>query len=151
MPLCWRNKERLSLAGEVELKNRTWDESTKVEQEKKNIRGKNSREVELKNRTWDESTKVEQETKDIRGKNSLRGVKVLDKESVDPSKEEYEKNKREDVLGSYVESSVRVSHAFWNSCTRLDIRERGQGTVGTVSVVVVLCKLSCIFIGINLP
>ncbi|KAJ1129039.1 hypothetical protein NDU88_007410 [Pleurodeles waltl] len=61
----WWNKERLSLA----------------------------REVELKNRTWYESTKVEQETKDIRGKHSLRGVKVLDKESVGPSKEEYEKNK----------------------------------------------------------
>ncbi|KAJ1217270.1 hypothetical protein NDU88_004865 [Pleurodeles waltl] len=56
----------------------------------------------------------------------------------------------EDVLGSYVESSVRVFHAFWNSCTRLDIRERGRRAVGTVSVVVVLCKLSCIFIGINL-
>ncbi|KAJ1149893.1 hypothetical protein NDU88_002692 [Pleurodeles waltl] len=60
----WWNKERLSLA----------------------------REVELKNRTWDESTKVEQEMKDIRGKNSLCGVKVLDKELVDPSKEVYEKN-----------------------------------------------------------
>ncbi|KAJ1199468.1 hypothetical protein NDU88_003302 [Pleurodeles waltl] len=60
----WWNKEKLSLACEVELKNRTWDESTKVEQE----------------------------TMDIRGKNSLRDVKVSDKESVRPSKEGYEKN-----------------------------------------------------------
>ncbi|KAJ1094461.1 hypothetical protein NDU88_007536 [Pleurodeles waltl] len=65
------------------------------------------------NRTCDESTKVEQETKDIRGKNSLRDVKVLDKELVRPSKEGFELRlvqflcvKGEDVLGSYVESSV---------------------------------------------
>ncbi|KAJ1092214.1 hypothetical protein NDU88_005326 [Pleurodeles waltl] len=60
----WWNKEKLSLAREVELNNRTWIESTKVEQDKK----------------------------DIQGKNSLRDEKVLDKESMDPSKEIYEKN-----------------------------------------------------------
>ncbi|KAJ1149425.1 hypothetical protein NDU88_002235 [Pleurodeles waltl] len=43
--------------------------------------------------------------------------------------------KGEDVLGSYVESPMRVFRAVWNSCTRLDIRERGRRTVGTASVV----------------
>ncbi|KAJ1105016.1 hypothetical protein NDU88_002424 [Pleurodeles waltl] len=89
--------------------------------------------MELKNRTWDESTKVEQETKDIRGKNSLHDVKVLDKES------------GEDVLDSYVESSVRVFHAFWSSCTRLDIRERGRRMVGTASAVVLFVCCPALF------
>ncbi|KAJ1113476.1 hypothetical protein NDU88_001720 [Pleurodeles waltl] len=46
-----------------------------------------ARDVELLDKTWDESTKVEHETKDILRNNSLCDVKVLDKKLVRPSKE----------------------------------------------------------------
>ncbi|KAJ1132829.1 hypothetical protein NDU88_011130 [Pleurodeles waltl] len=60
----WWNKEKLSLAREVKLNNRTLVESTKMEQDKK----------------------------DIRSRNSLCGEKVLDKDSMHSSKQVCEKN-----------------------------------------------------------
>ncbi|KAJ1190901.1 hypothetical protein NDU88_000220 [Pleurodeles waltl] len=57
----WWNKERLSLA----------------------------RDVELLNKTWDESTREEQESRDFLRKNSPCEMKVLDEELKRPAKEEY--------------------------------------------------------------
>ncbi|KAJ1215742.1 hypothetical protein NDU88_003350 [Pleurodeles waltl] len=73
----WWNKERLSLARDVELLNKSLKESTKVNQEARNDPRKDKnldRDVELLNKSLKESTKVNQEARnDPRKDKNLEG------------------------------------------------------------------------------